>query len=42
MVEVFEKTPATGALAASIFHYGEVAVADTKKAMADAGIEVRL
>lgn len=42
MVEVFEKTPATGALAASIFHYGEVAVADTKQAMADAGIEVRL
>lgn len=42
MVEVFEKTPATGALAASIFHYGEVAIADTKKAMADAGIEVRL
>ncbi|WP_277291562.1 imidazole glycerol phosphate synthase subunit HisF [Streptococcus orisratti] len=42
MVEVFEETPATGALAASIFHYGEVAIADTKKAMADAGIEVRL
>ena len=42
MVEVFENTPATGALAASIFHYGEVAIADTKKAMADAGIEVRL
>ena len=42
MVEVFEKTPATGALAASIFHYGEVAIADTKKAMADVGIEVRL
>lgn len=42
MVEVFEKTPATGALAASIFHYGEVAIADTKKAMTKAGIEVRL
>ena len=42
MVEVFQKTPATGALAASIFHYGEVAVADTKKAVAAAGIEVRL
>lgn len=42
MVEVFEETPATGALAASIFHYGEVAIADTKKVMADAGIEVRL
>lgn len=42
MVEVFQKTPATGALAASIFHYGEVAIADTKKAVASAGIEVRL
>ncbi|MGT2907288.1 imidazole glycerol phosphate synthase subunit HisF [Streptococcus dentiloxodontae] len=42
MVEVFQKTTVTGALAASIFHYGEVAIADTKKAMADAGIEVRL
>lgn len=42
MVEVFQKTPATGALAASIFHYGEVAIADTKKAVAAAGIEVRL
>lgn len=42
IIEVFQKTSATGALAASIFHYGEVAIADTKKAMADAGIEVRL
>lgn len=42
MVEVFEKTPATGALAASIFHYGEVSIKDTKQAMTDAGIEVRL
>ncbi|MFM1544885.1 imidazole glycerol phosphate synthase subunit HisF [Streptococcus mutans] len=41
MVEVFEKTPATGALAASIFHYGEVSIADTKKAMKEHGIEVR-
>ena len=41
MVEVFEKTTATGALAASIFHYGEVSIADTKAAMAEAGIEVR-
>ena len=41
MVEVFEKTTATGALAAFIFHYGEVSIADTKAAMAEAGIEVR-
>ena len=41
MVDVFEKTTATGALAASIFHFGEVSIADTKAAMAAAGIEVR-
>ena len=42
MVEVFEKTPATGALAASIFHYGEVSIKETKQAVRDTGIEVRL
>ena len=42
MVEVFQQTPATGALAASIFHFGEVSVAETKRAMQEAGIEVRL
>ena len=36
-----KKTTATGALAASIFHFGEVSIADTKAAMAAAGIEVR-
>ena len=41
IVEVFENTTATGALAASIFHFGEVSIADTKAAMAAAGIEVR-
>lgn len=41
MVEVFQKTSATGALAASIFHFGEVTITDTKQAMAQAGIEVR-
>ena len=41
IVEVFENTTATGALAASIFHVGEVSIADTKAAMAAAGIEVR-
>ena len=42
MVEVFKETPATGALAASIFHFGEVSIAETKQAMKEAGIEVRL
>ncbi len=42
IVEVFEKTPATGALAAAtIFHYGEVTIAETKQVLANAGIEVR-
>ncbi|MGG6496685.1 UNVERIFIED_CONTAM: HisA/HisF-related TIM barrel protein, partial [Bacteroidetes bacterium 56_B9] len=38
ILEVFEQTPATGALAASIFHYGEVSIADTKQAMRQSGI----
>ena len=42
MVEVFQETPAPGALAASIFHFGEVSIAETKQAMKEAGIEVRL
>ena len=42
MVEVFQETPTTGALAASIFHFGEVSIAETKQAMKEAGIEVRL
>ena len=42
ILEVFEQTPATGALAASIFHYGEVSIADTKLAMRQSGIEVRV
>ncbi|WP_418127216.1 imidazole glycerol phosphate synthase subunit HisF [Streptococcus parasuis] len=42
ILEVFEQTPATGALAASIFHYGEVSIADTKRAMRQSGIEVRV
>ncbi|MYN70502.1 imidazole glycerol phosphate synthase subunit HisF [Streptococcus suis] len=42
ILEVFEQTPATGALAASIFHYGEVSLADTKQAMRQSGIEVRV
>lgn len=42
ILEVFEQTPATGALVASIFHYGEVSIADTKQAMRQSGIEVRV
>lgn len=41
IVEVFQKTTATGALVASIFHFGEVSIAETKAAMAEVGIEVR-
>jgi cyclase len=32
---------ASAVLAASIFHFGEVSVAQAKKALADAGIPVR-
>jgi len=42
ILEVFEKTAATGALAASIFHYGQVSITETKKAMQSAGLEVRI
>lgn len=41
IVEVFEKTTATGALAASIFHFGEVNIGETKQVLANAEIEVR-
>ena len=41
IVEVFEKTTATGALAASIFHFGEVNIGETKQVLANAGLEVR-
>lgn len=41
IVEVFQKTQATGALAASIFHFGKVSIRETKKALVEAGIEVR-
>ena len=42
MVQVFQETPVTGALAASIFHYGEVSIKETKEAMVQAGLEARL
>jgi cyclase len=39
---LFNETDADAALAASIFHYGELSVADVKGALARAGIPVRL
>ena len=42
-IELFQTLPKVDAgLAASIFHFGEVKIADLKKAMADAGIPTRL
>ncbi|MDR0846096.1 MAG: imidazole glycerol phosphate synthase subunit HisF [Lactobacillales bacterium] len=41
IVEVFEETPATAALAASIFHYGEVTIEEVKKDLKEAGVNVR-
>jgi cyclase len=40
-VEVFEHTTATGALAASIFHFGEVAIPDLKAHLREHHITVR-
>lgn len=42
MVEVFQKTEASGALAASIFHFGNVSIRECKKELAARGIEVRM
>lgn len=41
-VEVFEKTTAAAALAASIFHFDTCSIAAVKGALADAGIPVRV
>ena len=41
MVEAVTKGGADAVLAASIFHFGEVSVAEAKRAMAQAGIPVR-
>ncbi|MHC5372642.1 imidazole glycerol phosphate synthase subunit HisF [Enterococcus sp. LJL120] len=41
ILEVFEKTPVTAALAASIFHYGEVKVPEVKALLAEHHVEVR-
>ncbi|WP_010251058.1 imidazole glycerol phosphate synthase subunit HisF [Myroides injenensis] len=39
--EVFENTKATGALAASIFHYGEVSVSELKQTLKNKNIAIR-
>ena len=41
-VDLFKTTRATGGLAASIFHFGEVPVPSLKKRLADCGVAVRL
>ncbi len=42
-IDLFKKVPDISAgLAASIFHFGEVEIADLKKTLADAGINVRV
>jgi cyclase len=40
--EVFEKTKATGGLAASIFHYGEIPIPELKGYLNDNNIKVRI
>ena len=40
--EVFAKTGASAALAASVFHFGEIEVAEVKKYLSSKGIPVRL
>lgn len=39
--EVFSQTPATAALAASIFHYQEISIKQVKAYLAERGLEVR-
>ncbi|MEM9020167.1 MAG: imidazole glycerol phosphate synthase subunit HisF [Planctomycetota bacterium] len=41
MVDVLQQTRADAVLAASIFHFGEYSIAQTKQALADAGLPVR-
>lgn len=40
-IDVFTKTTATAALAASIFHYQEVSISDVKTLLQDRGVDVR-
>ncbi|EAC5222549.1 imidazole glycerol phosphate synthase subunit HisF [Listeria monocytogenes] len=41
MAEVFEKTSATAALAASIFHYGELSIQNVKTTLLEKGVNIR-
>lgn len=41
ILEVFQETHVTAALAASIFHYGEVTIPQVKDVLHNAGVEVR-
>ncbi len=41
MVEVFTETAASAALAASVFHFGEIRIPEAKARLRAAGIEVR-
>ena len=41
MIDVFQQTEASAALAASIFHYGELAIADIKRELKTEGVAVR-
>jgi cyclase len=40
-VDVFEKTNVDAALAASVFHYGEILIPDLKRVLKQHQIEVR-
>ncbi|MCS4488124.1 imidazole glycerol phosphate synthase subunit HisF [Streptococcus sciuri] len=40
-IDIFKKTSVTGALAASVFHYGEIEIASLKERLMQAGVEVR-
>ena len=42
LVDAIQKGKADAALAASIFHFGQFTIAETKQVMRDAGIPVRL
>jgi cyclase len=42
MIEVLTRGAASAALAASIFHFGEIRIGDAKAALAAAGVPVRL
>ncbi len=42
MLEVFQKTDASAALAASIFHFGEWIIQDVKRYLKERGVNVRL